>query len=167
MDVISPAFRRNVLNHLMEYLYGGFDQYKQREIEKLDIAQAKLTKTEMAGFRYRGKRFRAVPHIMTPRLDSSLYPQMEELLNEEDKMEWHEKPRVQTMLQQGLKLCRVPKDLFAVFPQEMHSLLRRMSFDHESLEMRVNPADVVLFHTKFKEDFELVRKRMITNLVMN
>lgn len=161
----TPRYRANVLSTIKNHLFSGADKYYQEEILKIAKLHAEKQKTCVNGFRYKGKRYHAVSNILTPQLDPSLRERMDKVLAEQEALSWFELPKITNMIQYGLRLCDNDRDILTLFPIEITQILGL----HQAGDERITVTEEACkaFNEKFQEEFELVRKRIVANLVLS
>lgn len=168
----SPHLKDSVQKAIMGFVFDPFNLYIKKRIDKLIAKNAQLTKATQYGFMYRTEVYTGTntqslrpPY---PRLHKDLIPEMEKIVREQDTVFKYEMPLLKGVLCHAMNLTRNPIEFFKLLPEELHQPLLVWKTQLEPLAHAGDVLDATAeeFKKKYEYAFDIIRVRIITNLIL-
>jgi len=168
-DVFSSTFRSSFRDKIMSYLYFERNRILTAGIDRLAIKQRDRKGSDVMGFVYAGTTYhhsREQKWSNVFNLDPIFHSEMGTLLESADIVP-NEPLRVENLITSLLAKCKNPADLEALLPDQLMSFwIKYFSALEDRYEITINSETVLEFKNKMQEDYELVNKRIVLNMVL-
>ena len=168
---LAPRAKTNLQTAMMQFIFDPFMKYWNRRVDKIIEKHVLLCSSTQYGFSYKGEDFtgsnKRLLHPPIQRLDRSLYSDMDALLREREVIILYEQPLVNSVLCALMNLSNNPWDYFQILPKELHPAWEHFKTNMPtSYESEVTDSIISAFQTKHEAVFDVVRIRMVTNLIL-
>lgn len=168
---LAPRAKTNLQTAMMQFIFDPFMKYWNRRVDKIIEKHVLLCSSTQYGFSYKGEDFtgsnKRLLHPPIQRLDRSLYSDMDALLREREVITLYEQPLVNSVLCALMNLSNNPWDYFQILPKELHPAWEHFKTNMPtSYESEVTDSIISAFQTKHEAAFDVVRIRMVTNLIL-
>lgn len=168
---LAPRAKTNLQTTMMSFIFDPFMKYWNRKVDKIIEKHVLLCSSTQYGFSYKGEDFtgsnKRLLHPPIQRLDRSLYSDMDALLREREVIILYEQPLVNSVLCALMNLSNNPWDYFQILPKELHPAWEHFKTNMPtSYESEVTDSIISAFQTKHEAAFDVVRIRMVTNLIL-
>lgn len=168
---LAPRAKTNLQTAMMQFIFDPFMKYWNRKVDKIIEKHVLLCSSTQYGFSYKGEDFtgsnKRLLHPPIQRLDRSLYSDMDALLREREVIILYEQPLVNSVLCALMNLSNNPWDYFQILPKELHPAWEHFKTNMPtSYESEVTDSSISAFQTKHEAAFDVVRIRMVTNLIL-
>lgn len=168
---LAPKAKTNLQTTMMEFIFNPFMCYWNRRVDKIIERHVLLCSSTQYGFSYKGENFTgSSKQLLRPpvqRLHKSLYSDMDDLLRERETVTLYEEPLIKSVLCALMNLSNNPWDYFQLLPKELH-----LAWEHFKTKMptgyesEITDSIISAFQTKHEAAFNVVRIRMVTNLIL-
>ena len=168
---LAPRAKTNLQTAMMQFIFDPFMKYWNRKVDKIIEKHVLLCSSTQFGFSYKGEDFtgsnKRLLHPPIQRLDRSLYSDMDALLREREVIILYEQPLVNSVLCALMNLSNNPWDYFQILPKELHPAWTHFKTNMPtSYESEITDSIISAFQTKYEAVFDVVRIRMVTNLIL-
>ena len=168
---LAPRAKTNLQTAMMQFIFDPFMKYWNRRVDKIIEKHVLLCSSTQYGFSYKGEDFtgsnKRLLHPPIQRLDRSLYSDMDALLREREVIILYEQPLVNSVLCALMNLSNNPWDYFQILPKELHPAWEHFKTNMPtSYESEITESIISAFQTKHEAAFDVVRIRMVTNLIL-
>ncbi|MGH1461268.1 MAG: hypothetical protein ACRBB6_04450 [Neptuniibacter sp.] len=169
-DQFSAGFRDKFRTLLMNYLYTERDRIMRSGIDQIAVKQKRLLGGNLLGFHYLNETYHHSRELQkwssVYHLAPALQEEMNALLVQADIVP-NESLRVKNFLTVILTLVKNPADLKALLPEQLLPVLNQ-TFAHmmDKFEQTINSEKLLEFKSNKQEDYELVNKRIVLNMVL-
>jgi len=168
---LAPRAKTNLQTAMMQFIFDPFMKYWNRRVDKIIEKHVLLCSSTQYGFSYKEEDFtgsnKRLLHPPIQRLDRSLYSDMDALLREREVIILYEQPLVNSVLCALMNLSNNPWDYFQILPKELHPAWEHFKTNMPtSYESEVTDSSISAFQTKHEAAFDVVRIRMVTNLIL-
>ena len=168
MDVQSdPRTKQMIKDMLYSHIY---DPVEYRLHEKLKLIMGKnrlLNHHDMDYFSYKAKVYSLDGTLIrsAPKLDPSLYGEMQEYLKELNELNRVEIPYVLNFINQALNASNDLRDYLKILPECLHKPIQELIDAHECSTERLTAEEVEAFKERNAHSILMVRKRLLLNVV--
>lgn len=168
---LAPRAKTNLQTAMMSFIFDPFMKYWNRKVDKIIEKHVMLCSSTQYGFSYKGEDFtgsnKRLLHPPIQRLDRSLYSDMDALLREREVIILYEQPLVNSVLCALMNLSNNPWDYFQMLPKELHPAWTHFKANMPTgYESEITDNIISAFQTKHEAAFDVVRIRMVTNLIL-
>lgn len=168
---LAPRAKTNLQTAMMSFIFDPFMKYWNRKVDKIIEKHVMLCASTQQGFNYKGEDFtgsaKRLLHPPIQRLHKSLAIDMDALLRERETVSLYEEPLVKSVLCALMNLSNNPWDYFQLLPEELHPVWERYKTQLPTgYESEITEAIVSAFQTKYEAAFDVIRIRMVTNLIL-
>lgn len=168
---LAPRAKTNLQTAMMQFIFDPFMKYWNRKVDKIIEKHVLLCSSTQYGFSYKGEDFtgsnKRLLHPPIQRLDRSLYSDMDALLREREVIILYEQPLVNSVLCALMNLSNNPWDYFLLLPKELHPAWEHYKTQLPTgYESEITDNIISAFQTKHEAAFDVVRIRMVTNLIL-
>lgn len=168
---LAPKAKTNLQTIMMQFIFNPFFQYWNRKVDKIIEKHVLLCASTQYGFSYKGEDFiGSSKQLLRPpiqRLHRSLYSDMDALLRERDAISLYEQPLINSTLCALMNLSNNPWDYFQLLPKELHPAWEQFKANMPTgYESEITDSIISAFQTKHEAAFDVVRIRMVTNLIL-
>ncbi len=168
---LAPRAKTNLQTAMMQFIFDPFMKYWNRKVDKIIEKHVLLCSSTQYGFSYKGEDFtgsnKRLLHPPIQRLDRSLYSDMDALLREREVIILYEQPLVNSVLCALMNLSNNPWDYFQILPKELHPAWEHFKTNMPTgYESEITDSSISAFQTKHEAAFDVVRIRMVTNLIL-
>lgn len=168
---LAPSAKMNLQKSMMDFIFTPFITYWNRRVDKVIEKQIALNHSTQYGFVYKGENFTGTNKAMLrppiERLRKEFIPEMDALIKERDQVTLYEQPLFKTVLCALMNMSNNPWDYFKMLPPEMHTPWEKhkngLPKDYDS---EVTQEQAIAFLTQHQVAFDVVRIRMVTNLIL-
>ena len=168
---LAPKAKTNLQTAMMSFIFDPFMKYWNRRVDKIIEKHVLLCSSTQYGFSYKGEDFTGSgKQLLRPpvqRLHKSLTVDMDALLRERETVSLYEEPLVKSVLCALMNLSNNPWDYFQILPKELHPAWEHFKAKMPTgYESEVTESIISAFQTKHEAAFDVVRIRMVTNLIL-
>jgi hypothetical protein len=165
----DPRTKKQIKDMLFAFLYEPVEkQFKQR-LDALIIRNTLITGVSHQSFTYKGNLYNMdispVPRKLT-RLVPQLVPDMEAYLADLKQLNDKEIPYVVGFINQVLNASNDLHDYLRVFPQSLHQPIQKLIDSYPCRTKRLTDEEVREMQTRNQQYIDLVKQRMVTNLLI-
>lgn len=166
----DPKTKKRILDGLTEHLYKPVEKDFTNRLNALIIKNSLLYGNNQRAFTYKGENYaiekdRTLPRPLN-RLDRSLYPLMDQYLKEQDELVTQELPYVVNYLTQVLNASDNFPDYFKLLPDSIHSVLRKLAAECPCRKAKLSEKTIEEIQRKNVLPVELMKQRMVCNLLL-
>jgi DNA repair exonuclease SbcCD ATPase subunit len=163
----DPRTKQVIKDMLYSHIY---DPVEYRLHEKLKLIVGKnrlLNHHEVDCFSYKAKVYTLDGSMMrsAPKLDMSLYGEMQEYLKELNELNRVEIPYVLNFINQALNASNDLRDYLKLLPECLHKPIQELIDAHECLTERLSSEEVEAFRERNANSILMVKKRLLLNVV--
>lgn len=168
MDVQNdPRTKQMIKDMLYSHIY---DPVEYRLHEKLKLIMGKnklLNHHDMDYFSYKAKVYSLDGTLIrsAPKLDPSLYGEMQEYLKELNELNRVEIPYVLNFINQVLNASNDLRDYLKILPECLHKPIQELIDAHECHTERLTAEEVEAFKECNTQSILMVKKRLMLNLL--
>lgn len=168
---LAPKAKTNLQTAMMFFIFDPFMQYWNRRVDKIIEKHVLLCSSTQYGFSYKGEDFTgSSTQLLRPpvqRLHKSLAIEMDDLLRERETVTLYEEPLVKSVLCALMNLSNNPWDYFQLLPKELHPAWEHFKTKIPTgYESEITDSVISAFQTKHEAAFDVIRVRMVTNLIL-
>lgn len=165
----DPRTKQQIKDALYSFLYNPVLRNFQRKLEKLITKNSVLCGNAEASFMYKSNIY-STPNAVIPRkmnrLHKSLYIYMDEYLQEITQLNNYELPYVLGFIGQVLNASNDLQDYLLVFPSSVHQPIQKLIASCPCKNHKLTQEAVLTLQTKNKVSIDLMKRRMVTNLLI-
>ena len=163
----DPRTKQMIKDMLYSHIY---DPVEYRLHEKLKLIMGKnklLNHHDMDYFSYKAKVYSLDGTLIrsAPKLDPSLYGEMQEYLKELNELNRVEIPYVLNFINQVLNASNDLRDYLKILPECMHKPIQELIDAHECHTERLTAEEVEAFKEHNTKSILMVKKRLMLNLL--
>lgn len=166
----DPRTKLLIKEGLYDYLYGPVQQKSDRRIKEIIIANTRALASSHQSFIYRNVVYEMDPKVLRPRLMNrlvdALKPDMDEYLQNLEMLNQHEVPHVMGYITQVLNSSDDMQDYFRLLPDIMHPPLQRMIDKCPCRTENLSEEFVTEMQANNQTPIELIKRRLVTNLLI-
>ena len=163
----DPRTKQMIKDMLYSHIY---DPVEYRLHEKLKLIMGKnrlLNHHDMDYFSYKAKVYSLDGTLIrsAPKLDPSLYGEMQEYLKELNELNRVEIPYVLNFINQALNASNDLRDYLKILPECLHKPIQELIDAHECRTERLTAEEVGAFKERNAQSILMVKKRLMLNVV--
>ena len=166
----DPRTKKQIKDCLYEYLYAPVDRKLYQRIREIIVANSRALASSQTGFMYRNVWYSLEPTKVAPRRKDRLVPalrdRMEEYLTEKAQLNDYEIPYVLGFINAVLNSSDDMQDYLLVFPSPLHPPLKKMIDSCPCGTTRLQPETVEEMQERNRLPIELIKSRLVTNLLL-
>jgi hypothetical protein len=166
----DPKTKKRILDGLIEHLYNPVERDFTNRLNKLIIDNSLIYGNNQRAFAYKGENYAIDKDIPLPRplnrLDRSLYPIMDQYLKEKEELVTTELPYVVGFITQVLNASDNFPDYFKLLPESIHSVLRKLATECPCRNSQLTEKKIDEIQRKNVLPVELMKQRMVCNLLL-
>lgn len=165
----DPRTKHQIKDALYKFLYDPVEKQFKARIDTLITRNAVMGGFSHKHFVYKGVIYNAdvtPPPLKKNRLLPALRAPMEEYLADQRQLNSHELPYVIGFLNQVLNASNDLCDYLRVFPESVHQPLKKLMDTCPCRSTHLNEDRVELLKTKNQEPIDLIKQRLVTNLLI-
>lgn len=167
----DPKTKKRILDALFAYLYQPTTDSQSKRLNEIIRKNSLLKKNTQKAFSYKGEIYQTEDnHYLTRpinRLDPSLYPEMQQYLVEKEAIQNHEVPYVVNYLKQVLNASDHFPDYYNLLPESLHGILDRLKQECPCQKGKLTKRKIDSIQKKNILPVELMKQRMVHNLLQN
>lgn len=158
----------NANQRIFNHLYGPALAYENTVLAELILKNALLIQSTHRSFSYKGIDY-SIDETPVPLRRNRLHPDFREKMDKwiEDRKAVldYEQVYVKSYITSALNITDNLTDYFKLFPSSLHMILQSESSFPTTGEKALSPETVEEFKTKFKTGLDLLKRRLIQNLI--
>lgn len=166
----DPRTKQMIKDRLYKYLYAPVERKLHTRIKGIIIANSRTLSSSQTGFMYRNEWYSLEPDKPAPRrkdrLVNALKPQMDEYLKEIKQLNNTEIPYVLGFINTVLNSSDDMNDYLQVFPTPLHTPLKEMIDTCPYLTTKLQPETVAEMQARNQVSIEMIKSRLVTNLLL-
>lgn len=166
----DPRTKQQIKNALYAFLYEPVQRSFKTRIDTLIVRNTILGGYTHKHYIYKGVLYNAeptVPPIKKNRLNPQLKAPMEDYLRDLEQLNSRELPYVLSFLNQVLNSSCDIQDYLQVLPESMHDPLRVLMATCPCRRQTLSTEKVEQLKTSNEETINLMKQRLVTNLLLN
>jgi hypothetical protein len=166
VNALAATTKLTVQNRVMSSLFKQSDNATKTLIAELGIKNQQLTRSRAPGFK-RGN----TTHSKFPSWDvSRLHPSLEKewsVIEKRTEVDQAEYNTIVHYMRNVFNVCWNVADLFAVVPIELHKHFKKELEDYvDDVPVNLNAHEIQYFQAKFQEDADVIKTRLMKNLLL-
>ena len=165
----DPRTKQQIKDMLYQFLYGPVQQQYQQQLNTIITQNSIACKSGYKAFLYKGVVYSmetVPPPRRLPRLVSSLIPAMDAYLKEVTQLNTQEVPFVVGYITQVLNSSNNFQDYLKVLPSVLHPPLEKMIASCPCRLQVLTEEAIQGLQEKNQKSIELLKKRVMTNLII-
>lgn len=166
----DPRTKKRIRDGLYTALYDPVIHQQEEALKTLIVKNSRLCKVTQTCFKYKGEVYTYEKGKLIPRpvnwLDSSLFTEMSAYLEEKRVLEEEELPYVIAFMNQVLNSSDSFKDYYKLFPESLHSVLRRLEESCPCRSDLLSATQIERIQRQNVRSVSLMKRRMLTNILI-
>lgn len=166
----DPSTKKKVLTALLDHLYEPSFKSLNKRLHDIIYKNSSIKQNAQQAFTYKGNYYQIDEMKPLPRplnqLDKSLYPEMQKYLVELDSIQVYEHPYVNNYLTQILNTSDNFPDYYRLLPESLHSVLDTLREQCPCRRRSLSDKRITEIQRKNVLPVELMKKRMVHNLLL-
>jgi hypothetical protein len=165
----DPRTKQQLKDLLYSYLYLPVEKASKAKLSKLILRNSSLMGNSKKAFTYKGAVYSLddnQSYRNTNRLHKLLYPDMDEHLKEVTILNTTELPFVVGFITSVLNSSNSIQDYLNLLPASIHSPIEQLAATCPCRLCNLSPELVHSMQVKNKEPIELIKRRMVLNLLI-
>lgn len=167
----DPRTKQNIKDTLHSYLYEPVIRKFRERLAAIITANSNALGSSHGSFIYRNEVYQLNEQEKLPRKMNRLIPQlhdqMDTYLREVNELNMHEIPYVMGFINQVLNSSDDLNDYLRVLPETMHRPLKELMDSCPCRTTKLSPETVEEMRTRNNHSIELMKRRLVTNLLLN
>lgn len=166
--VHDPRTKQQIKDTLFSYLYGQVQGQFKKRLEEIILRNAQALTSPYLYFVYKGQVYSCEGEKLprrTNKLITQLHPFMDAYLNDLKEINDKEIPFVVGFINQVLNASNDLHDYLRVLPQAVHSPIQQLIDSCPCRTKRLTDTDVQDLIIRNSGSIELMKRRMVTNLI--
>jgi hypothetical protein len=165
----NPRIKQLIKDSLYDFLYTPAQRKFKTRLDTIIIRNALLGGYGHKSFTYKGVHYSCdsvAPSRNWNRLLPQLRDQMDEYLYDLIELNDNELPLVLSFINQVLNSSNNPGDYLRLFPESVHQPIMKLIASCPYQAKQLSDEQVALLQEQNKKHIELIKKRMVTNLLI-
>lgn len=165
----DPKTKQQIKEILFNFLYGPVEAHFKKELSAIILKNSALLNTTEHSFSYKGVTYSIdAPAVIRkmPRLNPTLYPVMDKYLKETKQLNNTELPYVLGFINQVLNSSNNLQDYLKLLPESVHGPIQQLIATCPCRLIELSPERIEHFKEKNKTPIDLIKQRMLTNLLL-
>lgn len=166
----DPKIKTQIKDALYQFLYEPIQKQFQDQLERIAVQNSIINRCSHNSFMYRNVLYNCDPQTPLPRKMNRLHPKlhatMNEYLRETSAINEQEMPYVLGYINQVLNSSNYFQDYLRLFPHVVHGLLHQLIQSCPCRSPSLPDETVKLLQQKNRSAIELMKQRMVTNLLL-
>lgn len=165
----DPRIKQQIKNDLFTLLYTPVEQNFKRQLDSIIINNSVLMHSAHHNFSHRGIMYslRAGPiPRQVVRLNPTLYPLMDEYLESVNQLNKTELPYVLGFINRVLNSSNDLRDFLTMLPASVHRPIQKLIASCPCRVIALDPEHVKQLIDKNQVPIDLIKQRMLTNLLL-
>lgn len=164
----DPRTKQQIKDTLFSYLYGQVQGQFKKRLEEITLRNAQALSSPYLSFVYKGQVYSCEGEKLPRRMNkliTQLHPFMDAYLNDLKEINDKEIPFVVGFINQVLNASNDLHDYLRVLPQAVHSPIQQLIDSCPCRTKRLTDTDVQDLMIRNSGSIELMKRRMVTNLI--
>lgn len=166
----DPRTKKRIKDALYEFLYGPVQIQMDKTLKGLIIKNSLIFRNGQTVFTYKGETYTYTPGEKYPRpmnrLDKSLHNEMDVYLDELTRLNTEEIPYVVNYIKQVLNSSDSFADYYRLLPDSVHHPIKELEKGCPCRSVTLTPDMAAVIQQKNTKPIELMRNRMVYNLLL-
>ena len=167
--VYDPRAKEMIKTRLYSFLYGPVREKLQQRLKQIITKNSMIHHNDQPFVQYKGQVFAYDHSAMMPRkinrLDKQLRPLMDDYLKDKDQLDREELPYVLNYINQVLNASNSLQDYLRLLPDSVHKPLQELLEQCGCRYAKLAPEQVQELQQKNQAAIQLMKQRMILNLI--
>lgn len=166
----DPRTKQQVKDILYKFLYTPAKEKYERRLKEIIIKNCQLIGNANESFIYRGITYCVNDDVRLPRrmnrLDSALHQEMDKYIADTKQLNEHELPYVLGFINQVLNSSNDLQDYLKILPESVHKPIQALIDTCGCRMPKLAPETVLEIQTKNQIPIQLMKERLVQNLLM-
>ena len=171
LNKLGPNYRFVILNMFMNSIFSGTEKELNSQIDKFIIENNKLnpSKPRACAFKFKSEMYFHSRNVSADVsfLHRSLKPKFRILLVDIDENKLT-KSKVRSFFSSALNICKLDYHVHSLMPEEIATIVSPIFVavpPHQEIET-LSQKDILAFRTEHKEVIELIKEKMVLNILL-